>query len=235
MSTLASGALSVDPARGGGEHTQLYHTPDGNGRASAPEGVDVAAGSAGFIPPAKSDAKLKKPNWLGEAMDTVVKVFQGDKDSTLTRSAGGSAAEDESRDLGGPSNFSATATATANNTELQAAPKNPGLTRAGRRRRGSGDVVEIHKGLLDDTHDGALPVLATPVIVPIGRGQSRLRKGRGGSSSQFVERQPTTVLTTVEPSFGDAATVTDDLVKVSGESLAALHAMDFGGTRCMLT
>ncbi|KAL1496570.1 hypothetical protein AB1Y20_014176 [Prymnesium parvum] len=91
----------------------------------------------------------------------------------------------------------------------------------------SGDVVEIHKGLLDGTHDGALPaVLATPVIVPIGRGQSRLRKGRGGSSSQFVERQPTTVLTTVEPSFGDAATVTDDLVKVggSGESLVAPQA-----------
>ncbi|KAL1527118.1 hypothetical protein AB1Y20_015800 [Prymnesium parvum] len=76
MSTLASGARSVDPARGGGEHTQLYHTPDGNGRASAPEGVDVAAGSAGSIPLAKSDAKLKKSNWFGGAMDTVVKVFQ---------------------------------------------------------------------------------------------------------------------------------------------------------------
>ncbi|KAL1519489.1 hypothetical protein AB1Y20_023007 [Prymnesium parvum] len=112
MSTLVPSVLSTDPARGGGEHTQLYHTPDGNGRASAPEGVDVAAGSAGFIPLAKSDAKLKKSNWLGEAMDTVVKAFQGDKDPTRTRSAGGSAAEDESRDLGGPSNFSATATAT---------------------------------------------------------------------------------------------------------------------------
>ncbi|KAL1530385.1 hypothetical protein AB1Y20_001292 [Prymnesium parvum] len=118
MSTLASGARSVDPARGGGEHTQLYHTPDGNGRASAPEGVDVAAGSAGSTLLAKSDAKLKKPNWLGEAMDTVVKVFHtGDKDSTLTRAVGGNTAEDESRDVGGSSNFSATATATANNIE----------------------------------------------------------------------------------------------------------------------
>ncbi|KAL1530089.1 hypothetical protein AB1Y20_001011 [Prymnesium parvum] len=82
MSTLASGALPVDPARGGGEHQQLYHTPDGNGRASAPEGVDVAAGSAGSTLLAKSDAKLKKSNWLEEAMDTVVKAFQGDKDPT---------------------------------------------------------------------------------------------------------------------------------------------------------
>ncbi|KAL1498449.1 hypothetical protein AB1Y20_013774 [Prymnesium parvum] len=44
MSTLVPSVLPTDPARGGGEHTQLYHTPDGNGRASAPEGVDVAAG-----------------------------------------------------------------------------------------------------------------------------------------------------------------------------------------------
>ncbi|KAL1511523.1 hypothetical protein AB1Y20_006319 [Prymnesium parvum] len=118
MSSLASaGALTNDPARGGGEHTQLYHTPDGNGRASAPEGVDVAAGSAGSTLLAKSDAKLKKSTWLEEAMDTVVKAFQGDKDPTRTRAAGGRAAEDESRDLGGPSNFSATATANANNTE----------------------------------------------------------------------------------------------------------------------
>ncbi|KAL1521415.1 hypothetical protein AB1Y20_021079 [Prymnesium parvum] len=80
MSTHVSSVLPTDPARGGGEHTQLYHTPDGNGRASAPEGVEhhVAAGSAGSIPLAKSDAKSKKSNWLGDAMDTVVKVFQGD-------------------------------------------------------------------------------------------------------------------------------------------------------------
>ncbi|KAL1499895.1 hypothetical protein AB1Y20_012578 [Prymnesium parvum] len=69
------------------------------------------------IPLAKPDAKSKKSNWLEDAMGTVVKVFQGDKDPTLTRTAGGRAAEDESRDLGGPSNFSATATVTANNTE----------------------------------------------------------------------------------------------------------------------
>ncbi|KAL1529732.1 hypothetical protein AB1Y20_000668 [Prymnesium parvum] len=117
MSTLVPSVLPTDPARGGGEHTQLYHTPDGNGRASAPEGVDVAAGSAGSIPLAKSDAKVKKSNWFGGAMDTVVKVFQGDKDSTLTRAVGGNTSEDEPRDVGGPSDFSATATANANNTE----------------------------------------------------------------------------------------------------------------------
>ncbi|KAL1507662.1 hypothetical protein AB1Y20_007279 [Prymnesium parvum] len=82
MSSRVSSVLPTDPARGGGEHTQLYHTPDGNGRASAPEGVDVAAGSAGSTLLAKSDAKLKKSNWLEEAMDTVVKAFQGDKDPT---------------------------------------------------------------------------------------------------------------------------------------------------------
>ncbi|KAL1514979.1 hypothetical protein AB1Y20_004054 [Prymnesium parvum] len=98
-STLASGALSTDAARGGGEHQQLYHTPDGNGRALAPEGVDVAAGSAGTTLLAKSDAKSKKSTWLEGAVGSVVKVFQGDKDPTLTRAAGGSAAEDESRDL----------------------------------------------------------------------------------------------------------------------------------------
>ncbi|KAL1525583.1 hypothetical protein AB1Y20_020437 [Prymnesium parvum] len=97
MSTRVPSVLPTDPARGGGEHTQLYHTPDGNGRASAPEGVDVAAGSAGSTLLAKSDAKSKKSNWLEDAMDTVVKAFQGDKDPTRTRAAGGRAAGDECR------------------------------------------------------------------------------------------------------------------------------------------
>ncbi|KAL1510745.1 hypothetical protein AB1Y20_007032 [Prymnesium parvum] len=128
MSTLAPGASHDDRARGI-QHTHAdYHTPDGNGRASAPEGVDAATESAVPSILARSDAKSKRTRLRRPSRVTRTRL-------SFIQGAGGRAAEIEPRNLGGPSNFSANANANAITTDTEneyefdlgstAAPRSP--------------------------------------------------------------------------------------------------------------